>query len=367
MKTPLLDLKQQYALIQEEALAAIAKVLDSTSFAGGPFVEEFEKNFADFCQCRHAVGVGSGTDALWIALRGLGIGAGDEVITVPNSFIATAEAISQCGAVPVFVDIDEESYTMNPDLLEAALTPKTRAIIPVHLYGQMADMDPILRFAEKHGLVVIEDAAQAHGAEYKGRRAGSLGRAGCFSFYPGKNLGAYGEAGAVVTNDETLAARMRIFRDHGQQQKYHHSVIGWNSRMDGIQGAILDVKLKHLPLWNAARRKNAALYTTLLEGTKGVALPSEAKNTKHVYHIYPVRLRNRDRVLARLAEKKIFCGIHYPVPIHLQQAYAGMGFGAGMYPVAEKYAGEQLSLPMFPELTEQQINYVTDEIRQIVT
>ncbi|MEN8134265.1 MAG: DegT/DnrJ/EryC1/StrS family aminotransferase [Thermodesulfobacteriota bacterium] len=366
MKVPLLDLKHQYEIIQKEALAAIAKVLDSTSFAGGPFVEQFEKHFAEFCQCRYAVGVGSGTDALWIALRGLGVGKGDEVITVPNSFIATAEAISQCGAVPVFVDIDEKTYTLNPALLEAAITSRTKAIIPVHLYGQMADMDPIMSIAAKHGLQVIEDAAQAHGAEYKGRRAGSLGRAGCFSFYPGKNLGAYGEAGAVVTNDEKLAEQMRIFRDHGQQHKYHHTVIGWNSRMDGIQGAILDVKLKHLPLWNEARRKNAELYTTLLADMKGAVLPHEAEYARHVYHIYPVRLKNRDQVLSQLAEKSISCGIHYPVPIHLQQAYSGMGQDKGLFPVTEKYAREQLSLPMFPELTEQQISYVVEEMKQVI-
>ncbi len=366
MKVPLLDLKHQYDNIQKEALAAIVKVLDSTSFAGGPFVEQFEKNFAEFCQCRYAVGVGSGTDALWIALRGLGIGEGDEVITVPNSFIATAEAISQSGAVPVFVDIDEQTYTLNPELLEAAITPRTKAIIPVHLYGQMADMDPILSIAEKHGLQVIEDAAQAHGAEYKGRRAGSLGQAGCFSFYPGKNLGAYGEAGAIVTNDEKLAKRMQIFRDHGQQHKYHHSVIGWNSRMDGIQGAVLDVKLKHLPLWNTARRKNAELYTTLLADIKGLVLPHEAEYARHVYHIYPVRLKNRDMVLSRLADRNISCGIHYPVPIHLQKAYTGgTTRNKEAFPLTEKFAREQLSLPMFPELTAEQIQFVVDELKAI--
>ncbi|MFO7606545.1 MAG: DegT/DnrJ/EryC1/StrS family aminotransferase [Desulfurivibrionaceae bacterium] len=366
MKVPLLDLQTQYKLIREEAQAAIGEVMASSSFAGGPFVEVFEKNFADFCQCRHAVGVGSGTDALWIALRGLGVGPGDEVITVPNSFIATAEAISQCGALPVFMDIDERTYTMNPDLLEAAITPRTKAIIPVHLYGQMADMDPIMEIAERHAIPVIEDAAQAHGAEYKGRRAGSLGRAGCFSFYPGKNLGAWGEAGAVVTNDDKLAEQMRVFRDHGQQRKYHHSVIGWNSRMDGIQGAVLDVKLRHLPDWNEARRKNAEIYNSLLADLQVGALPHEAGYARHVYHIYPLRLKNRDQVFSRLAEKGISCGIHYPVPIHLQQAYSGMGWDKGSFPVAEMHAGEQLSLPMFPELTEQQINYVAAEIKEAV-
>ncbi len=365
MKIPFLDLKNQYETIREEALAAIAEVMASSAYAGGPFVEKFEKHFAEFCQCRYAVGVGSGTDALWIALRGLGIGAGDEVITVPNSFIATAEAISQCGAVPVFVDIDEKTYTLNPEHLESAITSRTKAIIPVHLYGHMADMDPIMAIAEKYGLQVIEDAAQAHGAEYKGRRAGSLGRAGCFSFYPGKNLGAYGEAGAVVTNDEKLAEKMRIFRDHGQHTKYHHNVIGWNSRMDGIQGAILNVKLKHLPHWNEARRKNAALYNSLLADFEGVVLPCEAEYARHVYHIYPVRLGKRDEVLSRLAEKNISCGIHYPVPIHLQGAYAGSSRNKESFPLTEKYAREQLSLPMFPELTKEQIHFVVDGLKAI--
>jgi len=366
MKVPLLDLQSQYKTIQQEALAAITEVLTTSAFAGGPFVERFENHFAEFCQCRYAVGVGSGTDALWIALRGLGIGNGDEVITVPNSFIATAEAISQCGAVPVFVDIDERTFTLNPELLEAAITPKTKAIIPVHLYGQMADMDPIINIAEKHGVLVIEDAAQAHGAEYKGRRAGSLGRAGCFSFYPGKNLGAYGEAGAVVTNDEKLAERMRTFRDHGQHQKYHHGIIGWNSRMDGIQGAILDVKLKYLPLWNEARRKKAELYAALLAEAKELALPFEAEYARHVYHVYPVRLKNRDQALSRLAEKNITCGIHYPVPIHMQPAYSGLGLGKGQFPVAESCAREELSLPIFPELTEQQVSYVAGQLNELI-
>jgi dTDP-4-amino-4,6-dideoxygalactose transaminase len=311
--------------------------------------------------------VGSGTDALWLALLGLGIGVGDEVITVPNTFIATAEAISLCGAKPVFVDIDEKTYNMNPDLVEAAITRRTKAIIPVHLYGQCADMDPILTVARRHKLAVIEDACQAHGAEYKGRKAGSMGDAGCFSFYPGKNLGAYGEAGAVVTNNPDLAAWMRMFRDHGQQKKYYHSVVGWNARMDGIQGAVLSVKLKHLPQWNEARRRNARLYTELLADVHGVITPVEAPDARHIYHIYSIRVENRDAVIQTLAAKDVHCGIHYPVPLHLQEAYASLDYGPGSFRVAETCASQQLSLPMFAELTSDQIRAVVGELRQAIT
>jgi dTDP-4-amino-4,6-dideoxygalactose transaminase len=272
MKVPFLDLQAQYKTIHEEIALAMQKVLDDTAFAGGPHVAQFEKEFAAFCRCQYALGVSNGTAALWMALRGLGIGPGDEVITVPNTFIATAEAISLCGAKPVFVDIDENTYTMNPALLEAAITSRTTAIIPVHLYGQMADMDTIMAIARAHKLCVIEDACQAHGAMYKGRPAGSIGDAGCFSFYPGKNLGAYGEAGAVVTNNAELAEKIKLFRDHGQPKKYYHTVIGWNDRMDGLQGAILSVKLKHLAAWNKARRDHAQLYRTLLAGLENVFL-----------------------------------------------------------------------------------------------
>jgi len=363
MKVPFLDLKAQYASIQEEIATALQKVLDKTAFAGGPFVAKFEKEFASFCQCDFAIGVGSGTDALWMALLGLGIGQGDEVITTPNTFIATAEAISFSGAIPVFVDIDERTYTMNPDLLERAITPKTKAVIPVHLFGQMADMDRIMQIARTHGLFVIEDACQAHGAEYKGRRAGSIGEAGCFSFYPGKNLGAYGEAGAIVTNNTKLAEKMRMFRDHGQAKKYYHSIIGWNARMDGLQGAVLSVKLKHLPVWNEARRKNAQLYNKLLTDIDNLIVPMEADYAKHIYHVYAIRAQNRDALISNLAENNIFCGIHYPVPIHLQNAYKILGSSIGSFPVAEKCAEELASLPMFPELKPEQIKRVAHEIK----
>ena len=294
----------------------------------------------------------------------LGIGPGDEVITVPDTFIATAEAISWCGAKPVFVDVDPATYNMDPSKVEAAITKKTKAIIPVHLFGQMADMDPILEIAKKRKLFVIEDASQAHGAEYKGKKAGSIGDAGCFSFYPGKNLGAYGEAGAVVTNNEELDKKMRMLRDHGQAKKYYHSLVGWNARMDGIQGAILSVKLKHLPAWTEGRRRNAALYGELLKGVKGVTIPKEAAYGKHVYHIYAIRVADRDRLIAALAEKDIHCGIHYPIPVHLLDAYKSLNLGKGSYPVAEKSAAEFVSLPMFPELKMEQIGFTVDMIKE---
>jgi dTDP-4-amino-4,6-dideoxygalactose transaminase len=364
MNIPFLDLKAQYLTIKDEIHDAISKVMDSTAFAGGPFVNQFEKEFAKFCDCKHAIGVGNGTDALWLSLIALGVGAGDEVITVPNTFIATAEAITYCGAQPVFVDIDEKTYTMNPSLLEAAITPKTKAIIPVHLFGQTADMDPIMAIAKARRLYVVEDACQAHGAKYKGRKAGSVGNTGCFSFYPGKNLGAYGEAGAVVTNDDTLAEKMRIFRDHGQAKKYYHSMIGWNARMDGIQGAVLSVKMKYIAEWNESRRKHAQRYNALLSTLNNVHIPYEADNAKHVYHIYAIRIQERDRFMAYLADKGISTGIHYPVPIHLQKAYSYLGLNKGTFPVAEQCALEFVSLPMFPELTSEQISYTVDAIKE---
>jgi dTDP-4-amino-4,6-dideoxygalactose transaminase len=363
VKVPFLDLKAQYASIKEEITSALQQVLDNTAFAGGPFVGQFEKDFASFCQCEFAIGVGSGTDALWMALLSLGIGPGDEVITTPNTFIATAEAISFCGAKPVFVDVDEKTYNMNPDLLESVINAKTKAIIPVHLFGQMSDMHRIMEIARAHELSVVEDACQAHGAEYKGKRSGSIGDVGCFSFYPGKNLGAYGEAGAIVTNNAKLAEKMRMFRDHGQRTKYYHSIVGWNARMDGFQGAILGVKLKHLATWNDARRKNAQLYDSLLADVDDIITPVQADYGRHVYHVYAIRTRNRDELISALAEKDIFCGIHYPVPIHLQDAYKFLGYKKGSFPVAEKCAGEFVSLPMFAELSKEQINKVCYEIK----
>jgi dTDP-4-amino-4,6-dideoxygalactose transaminase len=362
MAIPFLNLKVQHQSLKAEILAAVSEVLDSAAFAGGPFVAKFEEEFAAFCTTKFAVGVGNGTDALWFALLALGVGPGDEVITVPNTFIATAEAITYCGAKPVFVDIDEQTYNMDPALVERAITPRTKAIIPVHLYGQMADMDPIMEVARRHNLPVVEDASQAHGAEYKGRGAGTIGHIGCFSFYPGKNLGACGEAGACVTNDPELRAKMVMFREHGQAKKYYHSVIGWNGRMDGMQGAILSIKLKHLSAWTEARRAHARAYTESLAKVRGVLTPAEAAYAKHVYHLYVLRIKNRDQVLKNLADKEVNCAIHYPLPLHLQDAYRGLGLGPGSFPVAERCAEEIISLPMFPELTPEDIETVVRNV-----
>src|SRR5687767_11397628 len=334
LKVPFLDLNAHHAPLMEEIHAAIRKVTESGAFAGGPFVTDFERDFAPYCQCEHAVGLGIGTEAVWLPLLALGVGPGDEVITVPSTFMATAEAITYSGATPVFVDVDERTYTLDPALLEAAITPKTKAIIPVHLFGQTADMDPIIEIARKHGLYVIEDAAQAHGAEYKGRRAGSLGDAGCFSFYPGKNLGAFGEAGAVVTNNRELAEKIRVLRDHGQVRKYHHSMVGWNCRMDGIQGAVLQIKLRHLEQGNQSRRAHAARYNEALQSVDAVVTPAEAGYAKHVYHIYAIRVQGRDTVMRTLTDKGIGCGIHYPIPVHLQECYRSLGYDRGSFPVA---------------------------------
>jgi len=363
VKVPFLDLKAQYNVIREEVNAAIQEVLESSAFAGGPFVAKFEEQFAAFCGTKYAVGVGNGTDALWLVLLAYGVGPGDEVITVPNTFIATAEAISICGAKPVFVDVDARTYTMDPVRLKQAITPRTKAIIPVHLFGQTADMDAILEIARQHGLPVVEDACQAHGAQYKGRIAGSMGVAGCFSFYPGKNLGAYGEAGAVVTNDQELAGKIKVLREHGQPKKYIHSVIGWNARMDGIQGAVLSVKLKYLSAANDARRANARLYSELLAGERRIVLPTEASYSKHVYHLYVIQTAKRDDLIQLLGTKGIACGIHYPVPLHLQEAYASLGLSKGAFPVAEASAQQFVSLPMFPELSREQIAFVCDELK----
>src|SRR6266571_2920840 len=338
MKVPFLDLKAHHAPLIDEFDGAIREVIESSAFAGGPFVERFEQEFAAYCGSKYAIGVGNGTDALWLALLALGIGEGDEVVTVPNTFIATAEAIICCKARPVFVDVDENTFTMNPAELKKSLTARTKAIVPVHLFGQPADMDPILEFAHAHGLFVIEDAAQAHGAKYKGRKAGTLGDAGCFSFYPGKNLGAFGEAGAVVTNDPELRKQIQILRDHGQVRKYRHTAIGWNCRMDGIQAAILSVKLQHLESWNSLRRAHALQYNQAFAGVDEVITPLEAPYARHAYHIYAIRVQERDEVMWFLKEKGIQCGIHYPIPVHLQEAYQSLGYKKGDLPRSEQTA-----------------------------
>lgn len=363
MKVPFLDLRLQNDPLREEINTAIQRVIDSSAFAGGPFVAEFETDFAAYCECEHAIGVGNGTDALWLALLALGVGPGDEVITVPSTFMATAEAISYTGAKPVFVDVEERTYTMDPAALEQAITPRTKAVVPVHLFGQVADMDPILSIARSHGLAVVEDACQAHGAEYKGKRAGSLGDAGCFSFYPGKNLGAFGEAGAVVTNRADLQETIRTLRDHGQIRKYHHAMIGWNCRMDGIQAAVLQIKLRRLPHGNELRRSHAAYYSRAFADVEGIATPIEAPLRKHVYHVYALRVQDRDEVMQSLAQSGVGCGIHYPIPVHLQEAYAYLGYSRESFPVAEKCAEEFLSLPMYPELTVAQLDAVVDAVK----
>jgi dTDP-4-amino-4,6-dideoxygalactose transaminase len=363
MQVPFLDLRVQHEPLMPELVAAFRQVTETSAFAGGPFVARFEAEFAAFCQTRHALGVGSGTDALWLSLLALGVGQGDEVITVPNSFMATAEAISLCGARPVFVDIDERNYTMDPARLEGAITLRTQAIVPVHIFGQMADMDPILRIARRHGTPVVEDACQAHGAEYKGRKAGSLGVAGCFSFYPGKNLGAFGEAGAITTDDPDLRSRVQTLRDHGQARKHLHSAIGWNARMDGIQAAVLSLKLGRLAAANAARRAHARLYDQLLADEPGIIRPTVAAQNVHAFHIYAVRVPDRDGVLKRMAARGVKCAVHYPVPIHLQKAYGFLGLKPGSFPLAERCAREFLSLPMYPELQPEQIEFVATNLK----
>src|SRR5438093_8541358 len=366
MKVPFLDLKAHHAPLLEKFNGAIREVIESNACGGGPVLERFERQFAAYCGSKYAIGVGNGTDALWLTLLALGIGEGDEVITVPNTFFATVEAITYCRAQPVFVDVDEDTFTLDPAELENSLTERTKAIIPVHLFGQPADMDPILEFARAYGLFVIEDAAQAHGAEYKGRKAGTMGDAGCFSYYPGKNLGAFGEAGAVVTNDPELRKQIQVLRDHGQPRKYCHTLMGWNCRMDGIHAAVLSIKLRYLDEANLLRRKHALEYNQAFSGIDEVATPFEANYARHVYHIFAIRVQERDKVRRFLEEKGIGCGVHYPIPIHLQEACRGLGYTEGAFPIAEDLAEEFLSLPMFPELTEEQTEYVARCVSEVV-
>ena len=354
---PYADLRSQYRAIKPEIDAAVLRVLDSTQFILGEEVVAFEREFAAYCGTTDAIGVNSGTSALHLALLAAGIGPGDEVITVPFTFVATVAAIEYAGATPVFVDIDPETYTMAPAAIERAITPRTRAIMPVHLYGHAADMDPILDIATRRGLTVIEDAAQAHGAEYRGRRCGSMGAMGAFSFYPGKNLGAYGEGGAVVTSDPVLAKKIRVMRSWGEERRYEHSVKGFNYRMDGIQGAILRVKLRYLERWTEARRARAADYARAFAAT-GIITPVERPGCRHVYHVYAVRLAQREATRAALQAAEIQTGVHYPIPVHLQPAHADLGYAAGAFPVSESMAAQVLSLPMFPEMTSEQVQTV---------
>lgn len=361
---PLVDLQAQYAPLKDEILAAIADVLESMHLFQGPQQHAFEEEFARFCGCRDAIGVSNGTDAIELALRALNVGVGDEVITQPNTFIATTEAISAVGARPVFVDVDDRTACLDPMQLEAHITSRTRAILPVHLYGRPADMGPILAIARAHGLAVIEDACQAHGARLGERRAGALGDIACFSFYYSKNLGAYGEAGAVTTNDPKLAERVRLFRDHGSPIRYHHEVIGRNARLDEIQAAILRIKLRHLERWNYERRTHALDLSNMLAGAS-LELPIFGGDAVyHVFHLYVVRHPERDRLRAFLAERAIATSIHYPAPVHLQPAYAWLGYGQGAFPVAERWASQCLSLPMYAELTAEQIERVVAAVQE---
>jgi dTDP-4-amino-4,6-dideoxygalactose transaminase len=346
---PLVDLQAQYRSIRPEIDRAVGRVLESGRFVLGEEVVAFEQEFAAFSEAQHGIAVNSGTSALHLALLAAGVGRDDEVITVPFTFVATVAAIRYTGATPVFVDVEPRSLTMDVGRLEAAITGRTRAIIPVHLYGQAADMDPIMDIARRHGLVVIEDAAQAHGAEYKGHRVGGIGDLACFSFYPGKNLGAYGEGGLVTTSNPTYARTIRMLRDWGEETRYHHVVQGFNYRMDAIQGAILRVKLRHLPTWTEKRRAHAARYDDLLAHGP-VRRPEAMPDRHHVYHLYVVRTRRRADLQEALGTRGIGTGIHYPIPVHLQKAHADLGYGVGDFSCAEEAAAEVLSLPLYPEL-----------------
>ncbi len=358
---PFVDLKAQYQSIKHEVDAAIQRVLDNTSFILGREVEAFEEAFAEYAGAKFCVGVSNGTAAVQLAVMACGLKQGDEVIVPANTFFATAEGVSTAGAVPVFVDADPHSYNIDVTKIEAAITPQTRAIMPVHLYGQAADLDSIFEIAARHNLLVIEDAAQAHGSLYKGKRVGALGHAGSFSFYPGKNLGAYGEGGAVLTNDEEVARQLRLLRDHGSERKYHHQIIGYNFRLEGIQGAVLSVKLKYLDGWNNLRREHAEAYNKLLKES-GLVLPREMDYARHIYHLYVVQSDERDALQKSLAEAGVQTGIHYPIPIHLQLAYAFLGHKLGDFPEAERQASHVLSLPLFPELKHEQIEQVVKAI-----
>jgi len=363
MNVPLVDLKRQYLSIKREIDEAIQEVIDRSAFIMGENVEQFENEFAAYCGVKYGVGTSSGTTALHLALVVCGIRQGDEVITVPYTFIATAEAISQTGARVIFVDIEDRSYTIDPEKIESAITERTKAIIPVHLFGHPADMDRIIDIAKKNNLVIIEDSCQAHGAEYKGKKAGSLGGIACFSFYPGKNLGAYGDAGMAVTDNRVLAEKMRLLRNHGYEKKYYYQIEGYNYRLDAIQAAILRVKLKHLDEWTEKRRKNAKLYNELLKGSE-IKTPVEMEYAKHVYHLYVIRTAKREKLYSRLRENDISAAIHYPLPLHLQEAYRYLGCKKGDFPTSEVCSEELLSLPMFPELTEDEIKKIVKLIRR---
>jgi len=362
---PYLDLRAQMRPLRNEIDAAIARTLDNCTFCLGPDVTQFEKDFAKFCGAKHGVGFNSGTSALHVAMLLLGVGPGDEVITTPFTFVATSWAISYVGAKPVYVDIDDATFNLDPRLVERAITPRTKAVMPVHLYGHPCDLDPLLAICCKHKLPLVEDAAQAHGAKYRGKTVGTFGEISCFSFYPAKNLGACGEGGALVTNNAEFAARARALRDHGSTVRYYHDEIGFNYRMEGIQGAVLGIKLKHLADWNAGRRRVAQRYAELLADTP-LQLPREAGWAESAWHLYVVRHPRRDELKKHLETSNIGCALHYPLPLHLQKAYAHLGHKAGDFPVAEKAARECLSLPIYPELTDAQIQRVAAVIKEFL-
>jgi dTDP-4-amino-4,6-dideoxygalactose transaminase len=362
LKVPFVDLKVQLDQLEDELIPAMMKVIQEGSFILGSEVSLFEQAFAEYCGTEYAIGVDSGTAALKLILQAYDIGPGDEVVTAANTFIATALAASHVGARPVLVDIDPDTYNMDVNALEDAITPRTKVVIPVHLYGQPADMDAIRAVTDRHGLILVEDACQAHGARYKGQRAGSLGDAAAFSFYPAKNLGAFGDGGMITTNDADIAEKIKKLRNMGQAVKYHHELLGDNHRLDSVHAAVLRVKLAHLDEWNMARARSAALYNEVLADLEVVA-PSTAAQVEHVWHLYVVRSANRDELCYHLSEHNISTGIHYPIPIHLQPAYSSLGYQMGAFPVTEQYANEIVSLPMYAGLTEEAINYVADEIR----
>jgi len=382
MKVPFMDLKRQYLSIKEEIDGAIQNTIDSCAFVSGSKVKKFEKDFAAYCGVEHAIGVSSGTSALYVALRALGIGQGDIMITVPYTFVATVEAITMTGARPIFIDVDEKSYnisitevknyiekTCTWNVSDSTLTDKqtgfkVRGVVPVHLYGQMSDMDEIMEIAKAYNLLVLEDAAQAHGASYRDRKAGTIGHAGAFSFYPSKNLGAFGQGGAVITNDAHLAERARMFIDHGSGRRYYHTFEGWNFKMDGFQAAVLDVKLKHLDNWNSARQSHARTYNELLKDVADVIAPNKMVDREHIYHLYVIRVKDRDSLQNHLKNAGVGSLIHYPITVHKQEAYQYLGYKAGDFPNSEECANTVLSLPMFPELTTEEVEYVCKKIEE---
>ncbi|MBK8551325.1 MAG: DegT/DnrJ/EryC1/StrS family aminotransferase [Ignavibacteria bacterium] len=364
MNIPFIDFKKLHDPIKEEINTAIQKIIDNNSFILGKAVSDFENEFAKAHDVKHCIGVSSGTDANHLALWALGIKAGDEVIIPANTFIATAWGATLCGATPVFVDCDSESYNIDPKKIEEIITPKTKAIVAVHLYGQPAEMEELKKIADKHNLFLIEDAAQSHIAEYKGRKIGGLSRVASFSFYPGKNLGAFGEGGAVTTNDDEIALKVKMLRDHGSVKKYYHESYGHNYRMEGIQGAVLGVKLKYLKDWTQKRRAAAKKYIELLKDVKQIKLPSELSDLSHVYHLFVIQTPDRDNLQKFLNENEISNGLHYPIPLHLQKCFEHLGYKKGDFPVTEKLADECLSLPMFPHLTDEQIEFVCNKIKE---